>query len=109
VLCIAVLTDSSARSLQSLGGVTVGVCCCQLYEDERRSASQLQTQLADVRREMSDLRTELDRLRSVKSASAADANNDRRVTVWLIAAAHPRHSIFHTHPRLMALCPGLPG
>lgn len=52
---------------------------CQLYEDERRTATQLQAQLADVRREMSDLRQELDRLRQSSSSI-----NDRRVTYELV-------------------------
>ena len=55
--------------------------CCQLYEDERRTAAQLQMQLTGVRQEMSDLRLELDRLRNSSSVSAADITNDRRVAV----------------------------
>ena len=62
--------------------------CCQLYEDERRTAAQLQMQLAGVRQEMSDLRLELDRLRNSSSVSAADITNDRRVAYELLAAAH---------------------
>jgi len=62
---------------------------CQLYEDERQSSSQLQTQLADVHREMSDLRLELDRLRNSTKASSvttADINNERRVMYEHLAA-----------------------
>jgi len=53
-----------------------------MYDEERRSAEQLQVELSDVRRELSETRLELDRLRNLKSPSsfsAADMNNERRV------------------------------
>ena len=53
-----------------------------MYNEERRSAEQLQAELSDVRSELSETRLELDRLRNLKSSSsfsAADMNNERRV------------------------------